>query len=53
VASLFDGRLPAGTHPFRWGRKRPDGTRVPIGIYFSRVVMDRRTITRRLVLLPR
>jgi hypothetical protein len=53
VANLFDGRLPAGTHPFRWARQRTDGTRVPIGIYFSRVVTDRRTITRRLVLLPR
>lgn len=53
VTGLFDGELPAGTHAFRWAGRRADGERVPIGIYFSRVTMDRRVITRRLVLLPR
>ena len=53
VTRLFEGDLPAGTHPFSWAGKREDGGRVPIGLYFSRVALDRRVITRRLVLLPR
>jgi flagellar hook assembly protein FlgD len=53
VTELFAGELPAGARSFSWDGHGADGERVPIGIYFSRVAMDDRVITRRLVLLPR
>ena len=37
VAKLFEGRLDAGQHPFRWDGTRSDGSRAAGGVYFYRV----------------
>jgi len=38
VATLFKGRAAAGTHEITWRRTREDGSLVPSGIYFYRIV---------------
>ena len=38
VTTLFKGRAAAGTREFTWRRTRDDGSRVPSGMYFYRIV---------------
>jgi plastocyanin len=38
VATIHDGPLPAGEHPFRWDARGRDGRRVESGRYFVRFV---------------
>jgi hypothetical protein len=51
VRTVFSGTLPAGTTQMQWDGRRADGSPVPGGIYFYRLVMPDRVITRRVVLL--
>lgn len=51
VATLFQGILPRGTTQFTWDGRRPDGDPMPEGIYFYRLTLPDRVITRRVVLL--
>ncbi len=52
VRQVFRGRLPAGTTELKWNGRRDDGARAMAGIYFYRLVMRGRVVSRRLVLLP-
>ena len=38
VTTLFKGRVEAGTREFTWRRTRDDGSLVPSGMYFYRIV---------------
>jgi hypothetical protein len=51
VRTVFSGTLPTGTTQMQWDGRRADGSPVPGGIYFYRLVMPDRVITRRVVLL--
>jgi hypothetical protein len=51
VRTVFSGTLPMGTTQMRWDGRRSDGSPVPGGIYFYRLVMPDRVVTRRVVLL--
>lgn len=51
VRTVFSGMLPTGTTQMQWDGRRADGSPVPGGIYFYRLVMPDRVITRRVVLL--
>jgi hypothetical protein len=51
VANLFQGRLEAGEHPFRWDGTQSDGIRAQDGVYFYRVRTEQATATRKLVLI--
>jgi len=51
VRTVFSGTLPMGTTQMQWDGRRGDGSPVPGGIYFYRLVMPDRVITRRVVLL--
>lgn len=52
VRQVFNGRLPAGTTELMWNGRRDDGVRATAGVYFYRLEMRGRVISRRLVLLP-
>lgn len=51
VARVFHGRLPTGTTQLAWNGTRDDGTRATAGVYFYRLEMRGRVVSRRLVLL--
>lgn len=51
VNTLFRGTLPIGTSQLRWNARDDAGRRVHGGIYFYRLVLPNRTVTRRVVLL--
>ena len=51
VTTLFRGTLPIGTSQLRWNARDDTGRRVHGGIYFYRLVLPGRTVTRRVVLL--
>jgi len=51
VATIHHGVLPAGTTTLEWNGRRADGSRAPGGIYFYRLTLPNRVVTRRLVLL--
>ena len=51
VSRVFHGRLPAGTTQLAWNGFRDDGTRAVAGVYFYRLEMRGRVVSRRLVLL--
>jgi len=51
VAILHRGPLPTGTTTFGWNGRRTDGSRAPGGIYFYRLTVPNRVVTRRMVLL--
>ena len=51
VSHVFHGRLPAGTTELAWNGFRDDGTRAVSGVYFYRLEMKGRVVSRRLVLL--
>jgi hypothetical protein len=51
VALLFDGVLPRGTSQFTWDGRQRSGDPMPGGIYFYRLTLPNRVITRRVVLL--
>jgi len=51
VSQVFHGRLPSGTTELAWNGHRDDGTRAVAGVYFYRLEMRGRVISRRLVLL--
>lgn len=51
VSTVFRGRLEAGTTQLAWNGRRADGSRAAAGIYFYRLEMRGRVISRRLVLL--
>ena len=52
VRTVFDGRFAAGTTQLAWDGLRQDGSRAPAGLYFYRLVLPGRVISRRVVLLP-
>lgn len=51
VASLHDGVLPVGVHPFTWNGRRDDGSRAAGGVYFYRAESGGRVTARKMVLL--
>ncbi|HEY6195752.1 MAG TPA: LamG-like jellyroll fold domain-containing protein [Candidatus Eisenbacteria bacterium] len=51
IAVLFEGRLSAGARVFHWDGKDAAGHPVASGVYFSRLVVDGKVLTRRLVTL--
>ncbi len=51
VTTVFRGMLPAGTSQLAWDGRRADGRRAPGGIYFTRLTLPDRVVTRRVVLL--
>lgn len=51
VRRVFHGRLPAGTTELAWNGERDDGTRAVAGVYFYRLEMRGRVVSRRLILL--
>lgn len=53
VATVFRGLLPVGTSQLAWNGRRSDGTRASGGIYFYRLTLPDRVVTRRVVLLGR
>lgn len=53
VSRVFHGQLPAGTTQLAWNGFRDDGSRAVAGVYFYRLEMKGRVVSRRLVLLPR
>lgn len=53
VSRVFHGRLPAGTTQLAWNGFRDDGERAVAGVYFYRLEMSGRVVSRRLILLQR
>ena len=51
VSRVFHGRLPSGTTELAWNGYRDDGTRAAAGVYFYRLEMRGRVVSRRLILL--
>ena len=51
VATIHHGMLPRGTSQMGWDGRRRDGSRAAGGIYFYRLVLPGRIVTRRVVLL--
>ena len=51
VSGVFHGRLPAGTTELAWNGYRDDGTRAVAGVYFYRLEIRGRVVSRRLILL--
>jgi hypothetical protein len=51
VSTVFRGRLKAGTTELAWNGKHDDGSRATAGVYFYRLEMKGRVVSRRLVLL--
>ncbi len=51
VAQIHHGMLPRGTSSLAWNGRRRDGSRAPGGIYFYRLTLPDRVVTRRVVLL--
>jgi len=52
VRTVFEGRFESGTTQLAWDGLRQDGSRAPAGLYFYRLVLPGRVISRRVVLLP-
>lgn len=52
VRTVFEGRLPAGSHEHSWDALGADGRRVNGGIYLVRLESAGRRVMRKLVLLP-
>ncbi len=52
VATVARGRLDAGWHTLAWDGRSRSGSQTAPGIYLLRVVADRRTFDRRLVVMP-
>jgi hypothetical protein len=53
ITTLLDGTpFPAGYHAVVWRGTRPDGSRVPSGVYFCRLAADRVTRVVRAVFVP-
>ena len=50
VSTVFRGRLEAGTTELAWNGRRDDGSRAVAGVYFYRLEMRGRVVSRRLVL---
>lgn len=51
VTTIRRGLLPRGTTNLVWDGRSPDGSRAPGGIYFYRLTLPDRVVTRRVVLL--
>ena len=51
VSTVFRGRLKAGTTELAWNGRHDDGSRATAGVYFYRLEMKGRVVSRRLVLL--
>lgn len=51
VTTIHRGLLPRGTSNLAWDGRRRDGSRAPGGIYFYRLTLPNRVVTRRVVLL--
>ncbi|MFI5371661.1 MAG: FlgD immunoglobulin-like domain containing protein [Candidatus Eisenbacteria bacterium] len=51
VRTVYSGMLPRGTTQLAWDGHRADGSAAPGGIYFYRLTMPDRVVTRRVVLL--
>ncbi len=51
VATIHHGLLPRGTTNLAWDGRREDRSRAPGGIYFYRLTLPTRVVTRRVVLL--
>lgn len=53
VAVVFQGVLPAGSNAMRWNGRRTDGAWAASGVYFYRLALPDRVLSRRVVLLAR
>ncbi|MBI5837450.1 MAG: hypothetical protein HZB25_09415 [Candidatus Eisenbacteria bacterium] len=51
VATLFRGRLAAGSHPFGWDARVSEGAYASNGIYFARATSLGRVISRKMLLV--
>jgi len=51
VATVFRGTLPRGTSELVWNGHRSDGSAAPGGLYFYRLSLPNRVVSRRVVLL--
>jgi hypothetical protein len=51
VVTIHHGPLPAGTTQLAWDGRRQDGSRAHGGIYFYRLILPGKKVTRRVVLL--
>jgi len=51
VDELVNGELPAGTHEFIWKPELGSGQSSPSGVYFYRLVTDKITLTRKMLLI--
>jgi flagellar hook assembly protein FlgD len=51
VRTIFSGRLQPGTTQFAWDGRHDNGSRATSGIYFYRLEMRGRVLSRRIVLL--
>ena len=51
VSTVFRGRLKVGTTQLAWNGRHDDGSRATAGVYFYRLEMNGRVVSRRLVLL--
>ena len=53
VATVFHGRVPAGTREFTWQRTGDDGRSIASGMYFYRAVAAGKVVSRKLMVLSR
>jgi flagellar hook assembly protein FlgD len=51
VATIAEGRYPAGAHPLRWDGGTEGGGVAPAGVYFIRIVAGPDRVTRKAVRL--
>ena len=51
ITDLFSGRQEAGRHRFEWNGKLDRGEPAPSGIYFYKLVFDRQTSVRKMMLI--
>ena len=51
VRTLVDGTLAGGPHSIIWNGTNESGTRVASGVYFYRIAADKKTATKKILLL--
>jgi len=51
IRTLVDGHEPAGTNSIRWDGRNNRGSGVCSGVYYYRLIADRKALTRKLVLM--
>jgi hypothetical protein len=53
VTTIFRGQLPGGTSQLKWDGRRGDGSWAASGIYFYRLTLPDRIVSRQVVFLNR